>query len=325
MRWVRDERGATGVFVAVCLVSLIGMTAFTLDFAALYQERRELQNGADAAVLAVAEDCAEGVVDCVESLLTGTAETYADANATDDAATVDSVLPGIDVDGEACGQCVTVNTSTDGSSGSLLAYRFAPVLGCENCDGKTVHASATAVWGAPTSLATLPLAIGECEFDMISGDNTGEYQVITFHDPDEPCDDPVNKDLPGGFGWLDADNCQADVDAGNMASADPGASPGGTGCTPEHFVSMQNQEILVPVFDFVGGTGTNGEYRILGFAAFILEGYSLGGQYTWNLTKAQCAASKRCIAGRFTRFVTSAPGEVGEAPDLGVYLVKLIA
>ena len=56
---VRDERGAVLVFVAVGLVMLLGFTAFTVDFGRIYSERRELQNGADAAALAVAQDEAE--------------------------------------------------------------------------------------------------------------------------------------------------------------------------------------------------------------------------------------------------------------------------
>ena len=42
------------------LVVLIGVGALVIDSGALYAERRQLQNGADAAALAVAQDCADG-------------------------------------------------------------------------------------------------------------------------------------------------------------------------------------------------------------------------------------------------------------------------
>ena len=46
------------------LVVLLGVGALVIDVGALYAERRQLQNGADAAALAVAADCAEG--DCLD-------------------------------------------------------------------------------------------------------------------------------------------------------------------------------------------------------------------------------------------------------------------
>ena len=58
---LRDE-GVVLVWVALMLVVLVGMGALVIDIGALYVEKRELQNGADAAALAVARDCVEG--DC---------------------------------------------------------------------------------------------------------------------------------------------------------------------------------------------------------------------------------------------------------------------
>ena len=46
------------------LVALIGVGALVIDVGRLYVERRDLQNGADAAALAVAQDCAAG--DCLD-------------------------------------------------------------------------------------------------------------------------------------------------------------------------------------------------------------------------------------------------------------------
>ena len=70
-----------------CWPSCSASAPSCIDVGALYAERRQLQNGADAAALAVAEDCAEG--DCLDEM--ATAKTYADSNAKDDAANVDEV------------------------------------------------------------------------------------------------------------------------------------------------------------------------------------------------------------------------------------------
>src|ERR1022692_4137477 len=78
----RDDRGALGVLVAMMLGAgvLTGMGALVLDTGQLYQERAELQAGADAAALAVAKSCGSGT--CASSL----AAQYANENAKDGSA-----------------------------------------------------------------------------------------------------------------------------------------------------------------------------------------------------------------------------------------------
>jgi Flp pilus assembly protein TadG len=62
VRLRRDERGVVAVIVAILLGAgvLTGMVALVLDVGQIYQERAELQNGADAAALGVAKSCALG-------------------------------------------------------------------------------------------------------------------------------------------------------------------------------------------------------------------------------------------------------------------------
>ena len=76
---LRDDggRGAIGVLVAVLIGGgvLFGMGALVVDVGQIYQNRAELQNGADAAALAVAKSCAAGT--CAPSIATQ----YATANA----------------------------------------------------------------------------------------------------------------------------------------------------------------------------------------------------------------------------------------------------
>ena len=52
-----------GVLVALLLAVLIGVGALVIDAGTFFAEKRELQNGADAAALAVAADCANGACD----------------------------------------------------------------------------------------------------------------------------------------------------------------------------------------------------------------------------------------------------------------------
>ena len=82
----QNDRGATAIVISICMVVLMLFAAWVIDGSALYQERRELQNGADAAALAIARDCVEGACGDVY----GTADTFVDANAGDG----DSRIPG---------------------------------------------------------------------------------------------------------------------------------------------------------------------------------------------------------------------------------------
>ncbi len=58
----RRDRGAVALIVTVLFAGgvLMGVAALTVDVGQLYSERRQLQNGADAAALSLAKVCATG-------------------------------------------------------------------------------------------------------------------------------------------------------------------------------------------------------------------------------------------------------------------------
>ena len=51
MQRVKDERGAVGVVVAMLMVRMVGFAAISIDAAALWNQRLQLQTGADAGAL----------------------------------------------------------------------------------------------------------------------------------------------------------------------------------------------------------------------------------------------------------------------------------
>ena len=71
----KDERGAVAIIVALLMVVLIGFAALAVDISAMWAEKRQLQNGADAGALAIAQECAKGACGSPD----GTAQTYAAA------------------------------------------------------------------------------------------------------------------------------------------------------------------------------------------------------------------------------------------------------
>ncbi len=323
MRWLSDDQGMAAVTVAIAGTVLIGMVAFAVDVGALYAERRELQSGADAAALGIAQACAEGdVTVCNPVSAPGAADGYADDNAHDGEAAVDNV------DLDLTGQTVSVEVSTiDAASGdTLLPSSFAGVLGF---DGATVGASASAAWGYPSGLPrTLPLIFSDCEwakFGPTVQDGppfSGTPAVIFFHGSAEEChSSPSGQDMPGGFGWLETfGDCSAAVTVGEWITIDPGASPS-KHCDPLDLESLMYTAIPIPFFDAIDSTGSNATYRVAGFGALYVTGYNFGGGFKEPGGSPPCNGSDRCIAGYFTTKTVSM-GDIG-GEDRGIVIVKL--
>jgi Putative Flp pilus-assembly TadE/G-like len=354
----RDDRAAVLVWVGVSLVALLGMGAMVVDVGALYAERRELQNGADAAALAVAKDCAEG--DCDGTGEYGpdeyaTAGEFADQNANDGESDVPLVCgddgdavglaacpePPDDVPEEASGW-VLVDTSTrTEDDGTQIEYVLAPVLDAANV-GKTVEARAIAAWGPANPPSTIPLIFSICEFNELGGslDDGASFplgeQIIGFHgvDADDPdvigCNgSPSGLNLPGGFGWLADDGaCRSEIDQDRWIDNGTGNSvPQGCDLT-----EWQNAEVLLPIYDDLQRTGNNGEYHVIGFVGFKITGYNFNGNSNdWpkppEAPRVDCPGNggdETCLRGEFTRIVTSDGGIGGGGEDFGARAVRMI-
>ena len=351
MRWLnlhglRDEEGATAITVAISLVALFGLAAFAVDTGQLYQERRELQNGADGAVLAAAQDCADPATaascvpvatpavagDCwtMTAALETRIDQYANANANDGESSACVVDLGA--------SHVTVETETLSGGNGFLTHWFAGVIGHPTT---TVTARATAGWGVFGGGATLPLTFSICEWqDLADPDGDGVYdlptgrETIYFHSStanDNPCIfGPANLDSPGGFGWLypDGSECEAVVQADATVEGDVGNDIPSECSDPAYLESLLGQTVLVPVFGTVVGSGSNTVYGIVGFSGFVLDGYRLSGNPAYNRPSPPgtppCKGDDRCISGVFTSFVAygdeiAPPG----GPDLGATVVVL--
>ena len=333
------------VFVAVAMVALLAMTAFVIDFGRIWQERRELQGGATAGVLAVAEDCARDLCDLAYNEL-ATAEIYADANAIDGAASV------FDIDLDLTDQTVRVVTATENSAGgNTMDMLFAGIIGF---DTVTVGADAAAAWGTPLEANTLPLIFSECEWMKDPGaypgwpggsvDNLFDYPAessslvpgnmvpINFPDPQggDVCTvppGPPGSDLPGGFGWLDTTGgCLANVTIDEWIGADPGSSPS-NGCTANYFEGLVDTIVIIPYFSEVQGQGNIGQYKVRDFGTFLIAGYNFGGQYKQPDPSGAlpCSGSTRCLAGWFVDYVSNegTTSDLGGDPR-GFTVIKLI-
>jgi Flp pilus assembly protein TadG len=313
----RDERGAMGVLIAVLIGGgvLIGMGALAVDVGQIYQNRAELQNGADAGALAVADSCALG------SCTTGIAGQYATGNAsklTGNQAAVDLVCgsgTGMSACPAATGapyDCpanppagtnyVDVHTSTLTASGStLLPPVFARTLtGNSGYQGTNVKACAQAEWGAPSSANTIAFTISACSWYVYTNNGTTfaqppPYPPNTIPDPSFdhimfehgsqgskttgcPPYQPSGQDGPGNFGWTDdSGNCSVTISNGSYGG-NTGASASSDCQTALYNDWLNRTVVYLPVYSAISGTGTNESYTLLGFAAFVITGYHISGQ-----------------------------------------------
>lgn len=304
------ERGAVSVIVALLMVPLIGFAALSVDVAGTWARKQQIQTGADAAALAVAQDCAKGA--CGSP--TATAQALATANLGSGSVSASLAAPV-----STSSSSVTVRTS------SVRSHFFAPVLGISS---STVSAQSTVRWGSPLSgTAALPLAFNLCEFLYQTGgglpSDTTLRTVKLSKTSATSCTGHSNLLVAGGFGWLATTGpCTSKVTVGTTTSlfSEPGNSPPSS-CSPSSFTALRNATVLLPIFDDSGGSGSGAYYHLYAFAAFKITGYYFAGQYTWN---NPCNGNERCIQGYFTRFVdlTSA-FTYGSGPQTGASVVAL--
>ncbi len=254
-----------------------------------------------------------------------------------------------------------VRTSTRRPDGSQVLPGWLIHLVDKEYTGTTVQACARASYGAPSGLQSqTPLVISYCDWKALtnatglstpppyppfpphngwfdpatnpSSDHVRVWSKEQDADKAGTCTGPAGSALPGGFGWVDtskdldgtASGCTATTDTSGNVSSNTGAS-GETDCLQPYLGKL----IYVPVYDTATGSGTNGTYHVMGYAAFYLTGYSFPGSsgkgasgFAAPLTKRPCQPNEgNCISGFFTAAIAPAGGTIG-GPSMGVTIVR---
>jgi Flp pilus assembly protein TadG len=309
-RRLAGERGGIAVLVALLLVPVLGFTAVAVDVGAMYAEKARLQTAADAAALAVAQDCALGACGDMQA----TAQVMVDANL-GDATAAPPVL------GSAPTR-VTVTGSTP------TEHWFAPVLGH---DATQVQARATVAWGGPDrGTAVLPLTFSWCEFAQQTGGGLPSgttVRTIYFTKTSNTvgCTGPSHNVVPGGFAYLDTPpgRCEAASARQERSYSSTGNTPPSV-CEPGYVASLVGRTVLLPLFDDHGATGSNAWYHVYAYAAFRITGYHFGGRF--SSSPRPCGGNERCVSGYFTRFVEMSDRFAYDpsAPVTGASVLRLI-
>jgi Flp pilus assembly protein TadG len=289
----REERGAVLILMVVFSLVMVGMAALVVDVGSVLDEKRQLQNGADAGALAIAQSCAIGPT-CDTTL----AGPLANSNSRDNDS---AAAPTFDW----ANKTVLVRTTTRTGGTSILPYSFGQIL--SGVSGKQVEAQSTARWAFAGRATALPLTISPCDKGQLK---VGTQWTINLGIGFGACQ---GRDAPGAFGWL-LRPCQSSMSAGDLVKVDTGAS--GANCLTTATIGTV---VILPVFLTTNGlSGNNTEYRILGFAALRLTGWKFPGDPSPS-TPVGC--SQPCIAGTFVNYVTT--DQVGGGGDFGIFRVFL--
>lgn len=188
-RLIGGERGAVATLVAVLVAGglVMGMLALSVDVGNAMYERRQIQNGADAAALALAQDCAKGTAGCSPNAQPDL-QTLAGRNAADQRTDVTEICanpagigglgpcPGPATDYVRLPEClplpagftgsyVEARTRTRTTGGQTILPKYFSQLLVGGGPDVTVAACARAGWGPLGSTRrTIPLVVGVCNW-----------------------------------------------------------------------------------------------------------------------------------------------------------------
>lgn len=323
------------IWFAASVVVSLGMGALVIDVGALWTERRQLQNGADAAALAVGIECAAGPCAAPQQI----AQEYADLNVDDRSANIDSICgmpspliscpPPAGAE-NAIGFVEVITGTRNGGGSDEVKYLLAPVLDGSNT-GKHVTARAVVAWGTPMGAPIMPFVFSKCVVEPFrQADGTMNFpntiSMLKFHnaeseldptDPEQVCNaNQANLDLkwPAGFGFTGSPStgCESetvtlnpDDGSGTQTGIIEGENNGnsiGQECTAE-LIRRYNLglPVLIPVMTWREGNGGTTTWLIDGFVAVSICAFDLSGNDRLELDGCQgsgVAGNTSCVLPR---------------------------
>jgi len=328
---IPNERGQSIVIIALGLVSLLAIAGLVFDGGTAYAERRRMQNSADSGALAGARQLALSgtncnVFDAVNNYaltLNGTAQYGSQSTAFQayyilQGNTLGSAIAcdGGNPSGSAIGVQVMSNTSYPTFFMQLVGQSTA-----------SVAASASSAFGSiqsPPQNNLQPLArkcdqpsLSACGFqygqsyDIWQGGGPGNFGWLSWNGANNA--PYVEQQLTPGnvVDYVDPVGSCAQIAIGCWVQGEPGVkNSSGIRSQLDGWISsgLSGTPMIIPIYDTSSGNGSNVNYHIVGFAAFILEGYSLPG---------------KTVTGRFVKWMLAAPISSGGS-TYGVTSVHLI-
>lgn len=296
---LREERGGVAVMVALLMPVLFGVSALAIDTAAVWSARQQVENGADAAVLAVAMDCARDECGNIK-------KTAEDAFFANNRAAKLSDL------GSGEGQ-VSVNNrqvSVEQKRPWVVNHFFAAALGMGTGE---LSVQSYAEWAPAAGAATpLPLALSRCAYGHLRNSASGAPVTL-----------PLKTDLAGsctlttgavaGGSALTVPDSNSGCETTSTWQQDVRLHRGNgppAGCGGSHLGGLVGTDVVVAIID-PGSDPAKPSYPVYGYSALRVTAYD---------------AARQTLTGYFTRVVrqidaTTPPAT--SAPDLGARSVFL--
>ncbi len=294
-----SERGVVMVIAALLMVTLLASTAMVVDVGRLYLAKKRLQTAADMA--AIAGDFT--LIDYQDPALADMeSQKYLASN-----------LP----------ESFQYETLVDTSNGSVqvnvsqeLSFYFAPIIGINS---SIVRASATAAGDTIISITgVVPLGVVQQQFEF------NQPYTLKYDGGDGQGGNYGALEL-GGTGGSDYRSnlmygYKEEIRIGDILPTEPGNKAGPTnqgvnyrnsichdGCDYLTHIDINcPRVVIVPIIDGIVYNGSNGQAKVVGFAAFFLLAADGNGDVT----------------GVFLRWAVS--GRRGEGPNFGLVSPTLI-
>jgi Flp pilus assembly protein TadG len=315
----REELGATSIVVILVMTVLLVSAALVIDIGAIQARKAQLQDAADAAALAIAQECFEsggtsslGCASAVSAVSTATAASFATANVNDGAVTVESVVFAADT------VRVTLASTQTGYFGQIV-----------DVDSTDLRAAATARW--EQQAVPLSLAMASCNFPAPGASTVLQASLAV--------DNLLTTLLGDGCGLLSSENVLSGasgtvgiVSGGWLTSGDPilGLTPGSCEYDPNLLTTLaatvskiaptwcadavrswnptsaNPQRVILPVFDDGLNQLVEDDLLNLGeidrYAVFDVTGYSFSGLLGLST-----------VAGSQSSLCTDPDGVIGES------------
>lgn len=197
----RGERGQALVIMALAIVALVAVVGLAIDGGRIYEQRRQMQNGADAAAMAGARELGQMLAECGEPSaandlrIAGKVLEFAALNGVDEASPDGDVTAWyVDKDGVSLGWVGAggIPTGATGVAAGLVATDTTTFLRVVGQDHISAYGEATAMAGPVTAMGggLLPIAVPKQIVDERRDDDSflmmgnGDFCDITGCSPD---------------------------------------------------------------------------------------------------------------------------------------------
>ena len=305
----RNQSGQAFVLTVLMITALLGLTALVVDVGSWFRAHRALQATADAAALAGAQELPDNPATATslandyaaknQTALAGVSVNLSQSYVSNDTIKVHVEKPAEGIFSKVFG----INSVDEGASatartaGMKSALYVAPIVVnkkhpmLNNCGGPCFGPSNQTT--IPVGTTGAPGAFSLVNLDPQSGGTTGASTLAEW--------------IVNGFDKY--------LDIGGYAS-DPGVKFNSNGIQDAMNARMNgiDNELLFPVYDTIAGTGSNAQYRIIGWVGFYVTAVDKNG-------------NNGNISGYFTRVIWTgiqASSAGGGGPNYGARSVQLV-